>query len=275
MAMRLSWMSRMALVFVRSRAGSQTDAAWTPARNWPCTSGSTASASAIAAAVASRTAARAAFWARGAASSGARPHAVDGGEGQLRSGLPGRRADLPLVRAARAVLPLELGEAGEEGDGGLACRAPGVDRRDHRCRRRRRRSPPARRLTMRLRSQSANDGAAESTSPSPAMRSSSAPGWPIAVVTAARMPIGTVASELEKMCWANRWRKWSVEQAEEAVEQLAVAQLARDPAGRPAGRSVSRWSSTSSGSSVTPSAQPKVAPSFSVRSGRTSPGCSS
>ena len=60
--------------------------------------------------------------------------------------------------------------------------------------------------TTRLSSHSAIDGAAESTSPTPAIRTIRSSGRPMAAVTAWMMPTGTVAMYVAKRWWAKRFR---------------------------------------------------------------------
>ena len=71
-AMRASWMTLMIEVFERSRPGTKRAADATPARNWPCASGSPASASVRWATIASRSASRPAWRCSGESSSPAK-----------------------------------------------------------------------------------------------------------------------------------------------------------------------------------------------------------
>ena len=72
MAIRASWIRRMLLVFVRSRAGNQTVAARSAAASCAWVASSAATAARTSAAVARRSADRADWWASGEAASGAR-----------------------------------------------------------------------------------------------------------------------------------------------------------------------------------------------------------
>ena len=101
-------------VFVRSRPAMKTLAAASAARNWSWASGSLAIMPAISAPTASRSTARS-WWCTDSARCFRRqPHPVDRRQRQLGMRLPRRRAGLPLVGPAAAVVHQELVEGSRE-----------------------------------------------------------------------------------------------------------------------------------------------------------------
>ena len=160
-------------------------------------------------------------------------HPVDGGQRQIGVGLPRRRAGLPLVRTARAVLVDEAVKGLEEGlGGGVVGRAaqpveqivrPGVERGGERARRRAPSDPAPRTRT---------DGAAESTPPMPATSVMARVGSPIAVHTLWMTPsghrraVGDVQVLREHPAQLGRV-------AAEAGDELGVGQVVEGRARRP------------------------------------------
>ena len=158
---------------------------------------------------------------------GGEPHAVDRGERDLGIGAPRRAAQLPLVRAPA---PKRLDEAPDQLPE-LRWRRRRPPRPAPRTRSRLPSTPASNAavsvgddFTMRLRSHIAHDGAAESTSPTPAIRVMISCGAPIAAQTCPR-PAMPMPDAPDTTMWRQNSRRSKRQEAAAVVDDLLSGEL--------------------------------------------------